>query len=595
MSVEQIAAADLLCRPVSELDRMATRLRRNPDLLPSAFQPLRVVVLASFTTDYLIDLLRLMLAHRGFAATIVACGYGQMQQELIAGGPALSSAPDVVFVLPTHRDLRHVPQLGMSVAQAQDAETDEVMFWRDLVGRIKTPTIMLSFDMPPCRVLGEADGLLPGGMGRHVRRVNLALADQIDPSVLLVDAEALQTRLGADGFDERLYALCKQPYAMAALPEVADTLAAAAAGRLARSRKVLVLDLDNTVWGGVVGDVGMEGLVLGQETAEGEAFLAVQRYAQALARRGVILAVCSKNVEAVANAAFRDHSAMVLKPEDIACFVANFDDKATNIRAIAQTLNVGLDALVFVDDNPVERAWVRQQLPEVWTIELPEEPAHYVRAIEAVKPFPMYRLTNEDLGRNASYRAVTRARAEAGSATDMETFLKDLAPVATIDAVDDASIDRIVQLIGKTNQFKLNPSTFTTDNIRARGRGVVALRLADRLQDYGIVAVAVTETLGDRLEILNWVMSCRVFGRRLEHVMREILTARASEAGARLIVARYVESKKNGLVPAALATVGFQDRRNGVFEADVGNPDRQAHHMTILDASALSVTPYEMV
>ncbi len=593
MTSDDIKAADLLCRPFADLDRLATRLRKNNAAMPDGCLPLRVTVLSSFTNDYLVDMLRLMLAHRSFAAEITACGYGQMVHELLSNGPALNGPVDLVFVLPSWRDLRHAPGLSATAGEAAKAEADEAEFWGGLVNRISSPTVMLSFEMPPYRTLGEADGLLPGGIGRHIRGVNIALADLLCSSVGLVDAEALQRRLGENVFDERLYAVCKQPFAMEALPEVADTLAAAACALLGRSRKVLVLDLDHTIWGGVVGDVGIEGLSLGNETAEGEAFVSVQRYAQALSQRGVILAVCSKNNEAVARAAFQDHSAMALKIEDIGCFVANFDDKATNLRLIAETLNVGLDALVFVDDNPVERAWVRQQLPEVWTIELPEEPALYIRAIEAVKPFPLHRLTREDLGRRASYQAMAQTRKQANNAMDVESFLKDLVPVAVVEPVNSASLDRIVQLIGKTNQFKLNPTTFTVEDIRQRAADVIALRLTDRLQDYGIVAVAVTGHRNGRLEVMNWVMSCRVFSRRLEHVMRQILGIRATRSGASVIAAQYIPSAKNGLVPASLTAIGFSDKGHGLFEASVTGEVLELHHMNIKDDST-AVLLHEM-
>jgi FkbH-like protein len=487
--------------------------------------------------------------------------------------------------MPSHRDLRFAPTIAATKEEAAEAVRQEAQFWSGLAQRIQVPTVMLSFDFPPYRALGEADGLLPGGLGRHVRQTNLELADLLPNFVTLVDAEALQGRLGPAWHDPGLYAMCKQPFGMGALPEVADTIAAAATAILGRSRKVLVLDLDHTLWGGVVGDVGAEGLALGPETAEGEAFFNFQRYCKALAQRGVILAVCSKNNDSVARAAFANHPAMVLKPDDISCFIANFDDKATNIRRIAETLNVGLDSLVFVDDNPVERAWVSQQLPEVWVIDIDiDNPAGYCAAVELAKAFPLHRLTREDLARTASYRAIAEAKAGAESATDIDSFLKDLTPVVTIERVDDSSIDRIVQLIGKTNQFKLNPSSFTHDRIREGAAGVVALRLIDRLQDYGIVAIAVTESEGDALVIRNWVMSCRVFSRRLEHATREILSDLAEREGLRRIVLDYVPSAKNGLVPAALAAVGFTEIGDGRFEAPVTPPDALApHHMAIND------------
>jgi FkbH-like protein len=579
-----INAACLLSQPIDALERLATRLRRTPLDARGAGPKLKVAVLSSFLTDYLVDMLRLMLTRWGFDADIVAAGYGQLLHEVFDAGPALASAPAIVFFLPSHRDLRHAPDAGKAGPEdAARAAAQEAAFWAGALARIPCPTVMLSFAPPSCRALAEADGLMPGGLGRHARQTSLALADLLPSSAMLVDAEALRARLGPDGDDPRLYALCKQPFGMAALPEVADTLAAAAAAVLGRARKVLVLDLDNTLWGGVVGDVGVEGLTLGPETAEGEAFTAFQLYAQALARRGVILAVCTKNNEDIARDAFRGHPAMVLREQDIAVFMANFDDKATNLRRIAQTLNVGLDALVFVDDNPVERAWVARELPEVWVIDLPEDPAFYCAAVERAKPFPVHRVTPEDLARGESYRALAAVRRQGAAATDIDGFLRDLAPVATIEAVDQGTIDRIVQLIGKTNQFKLNPTVFTHAQIRDGADGVIALRLSDRLQDYGIVAVAVTARDGDALVLRNWVMSCRIFGRRLEHVMRGALCDLAARAGAARIVTDYAPSAKNGLVPGILMALGFVARGDGRFEASPGGDDVLAHHMTIRD------------
>ncbi len=594
----QIGAPDLLSRSIDEVSRLATRLRRTRDADRKQGdasiwgKPIHIAVISSFLTDYLGEMLGLMLTRRGIHADVHTAGYGQLVNEVMMQGPTLASKPDLVFFLPSHRDLRHVPKVGVDRDAAVQAVNEETAFWRDLLAQIAAPTVMLSFDVPPYRPLGEADGLLPGGLGWHIRQVNFALADSLPGSVSLVDAEALQARLGQFAHDPRLYALCKQPFAMEGLPEVADTLAASAVALMGRARKVLVLDLDHTVWGGVVGDVGIEGLALGPETAEGEAFIAFQRYALALAKRGVILAVCSKNNDDVARHAFRSHPAMVLREEDIACFVANFDDKATNLRQIAKTLNVGLDALVFADDNPVERAWVSQQLSEVMVIDMPEDPAGYCSAVELAKAFPMYRLTQEDLGRTASYRLLAEAKTAAGTATDIEAFLQDLAPVLTIERVDDGTLDRIVQLIGKTNQFKLNPTTFNHDQIRAAASGVVALRLADRLQDYGIVAVAVTEMEGGTLMVRNWVMSCRVFSRRLEHAMRVCLSELARFQHANGIALHYQASAKNGLVPAALESVGFFDRGEGRYEAATNSPDTLApNHMEFVDKRDVALAP----
>ena len=320
---------------------------------------------------------------------------------------------------------------------------------------------------------------------------------------------------------------------------------------------MLVLDLDNTLWGGVVGDVGVEGLELGPETPDGEAFTAFQEYVAALKRRGVVLAVCSKNTEKMARLPFQEHSSMVLSESDIACFVANFNDKASNLLTIAQELNLGLESLVLADDSPVERAWVREQLPEVLVLDLPEEPADFPRVLDEAKAFPLSRLTTEDLERAGSYRARAETHVAMDRAVDMDAFLAGLEPQATIEPVGPGSLDRIVQLIAKTNQFKLNPTVFSSDEISKRSEHVIALRLRDRLQDYGIVSVAVMEPGDEALAIENWVMSCRVFSRRLEYVMRHLISERAREFGARRLHLVYQESDRNDLLANLLPELGF--------------------------------------
>jgi len=570
-------------QPYPAIDRTATRLRRALDSYEGART--RVAVLSSFLTDYLVDMLRLMLARRGTAAEFSVAGYGQLINEILTQGPALAGKPDVVLVLPSHRDLRCLPPQNATAQEARAAAAEEVNFWSALVEKIDAPVVMLSFDPPAQRVLSEGDGFQPGGLTHHVRRVNLGLAESLPAHAALVDAEFLFGRLGPLAHDSRLYALCKQPFAMEGLPRIADALAAGTIAQLGRSKKVLVLDLDNTLWGGVVGDSGIDGLTLGAETPEGEAFVSFQQYVQALGRRGVILAVCSKNHDHIARAAFRDHPAMVLQESDIACFVANFEDKAANIRRIRDMLNVGLDSLVFVDDNPVERAWVARELPEVTVVDLPDEPAAYADAVDAADLFPLFRLTQEDVARTESYQAIATMKVSAQATGNVEEFLQDLAPQAYVERVDGGSIDRIVQLIRKTNQFKLNPCAFTHEEVRDNAQDVIAVRLVDRLQDYGIVTVAVTHLEDGVLIVKNWVMSCRVFSRRLEHLVHDLLLKHARDAGASRLMLPFVASAKNMLVPDALSALGFdKDERSGEFTLSVTSPaDLPAHYMQVKD------------
>jgi FkbH-like protein len=518
---------------------------------------IKLAVLSSFLVDMLLDALSAWLLARGIAAEFIAGPYGVIAADLLSGD-SITRGCDVVLILPTHRDLMHRPKMGCTLQETEEASSLEAQYWQQLWRHVgNTPIAQLSFGPAPARPLADADGFAPGGLLRYIRDVNRTLADAAPANVALLDAEALAARTGPDWNDLRTYFLCKQPFAIGALAEVANSLAATVCGLLGKARKVLVLDLDNTIWGGVVGDVGVQGITVGLETVEGEAFVAIQEFARDLAARGVILAVCSKNNEEIAREPFRSHSGMILRESDVACFVANFDDKATNLRTIARTLNVGLDSLVFVDDNPVERAWVRRELPEVAVIDLPQDAALYVSAIERAQLFPVHRITAEDLGRNQSYQSravVVQAQSAAG---DVAQFLQSLDPVVIREEIGPGSLERIVQLIAKTNQFKLSPRTFTADEIIAFGDGVFAIRFRDRIQDYGIVAVAVTSVERNELRIHNWVMSCRVFCRELEHATLKLLEAYARAKGVGTFRAPFKASAKNAVARDVLTTLGF--------------------------------------
>lgn len=557
------------------LQRLGRRARRALRTQPDPSAP-RVRLVSSFLTDMLADAVAGSLLRRDITAEVELAPYGALPLELIGSSPSA----DILMILPTHRDLTRQPQLGADAAAVEAAAAAEAGFWASLWPSDR-PVIQLTFDPPATRPLGEADGLTPGGRLHYVRAVNRHLAARIPGNVALVDAEALAGAIGPGWHSDRTYALCKQPFANSAVGEVAEALASATAGQIGRARKVLVLDLDNTIWGGVIGDVGLNGLALGMETAEGEAFVGLQRYAQALSRRGVLLAVCSKNDESIARSAFGGHSGMVLEDTDVACFVANFDDKATNLRRIAATLNVGVDSLVFVDDNPVERAWVKSQLPEVLVVDLPEDPAGYVQALERSRCFPMHRLTQEDLTRAGSYRARAITVEAASSAADMDVFLQGLQPRVTWSGLLPENADRIGQLIAKTNQFKINPRQYAPQELETSD--VVALSLADSMQDYGIVAVVVTRKMDADLIVDQWVMSCRVFGRRLEHATLDILRARAKLTGCERIVLTFEQSSKNQVARDYLVALGFQS--NGKEMAiDIQTPPSVSHHMTIVEA-----------
>lgn len=542
-------------------------------------KPLRIALLSSFLTDILKEVLVFQLFTRGITAEVVVAPYGAIAADLLSP-QSITQGCDLLVLCPTHRDLLQCPPLGSTAVQADAAAQAEAAAWAQLWQKAPCPIVQLSFDPPPTRALAELDGFHPGGPLNHVRRVNQHLFDLAGKQVSLVDAEALASSVGSDWHDQRNYFLFKQPFGQKALAVVASALASTVAARQGRARKALVLDLDNTLWGGIIGDAGISGIEVGKESADGEAFSAFQSYVKGLSERGVILAVCSKNREEAAKSPFLTHSGMVLGLQDIACFVANFEDKASNIRKIAKTLNIGLDSLVFADDSPVERALVKQELPMVLVVDMPIEPSGYIAALERTFSFPLLALTNEDIGRNRSYAARAAVSEAQSKSTDIDSFLKGLSPSLSVEGFTPQTIDRVTQLLAKTNQFKLNAEALPASLLGAPETTVLAVSFADRLQAYGIVSVVVLQDDGQDLVITNWVMSCRVFSRRLEIAILELIRTQALQCGRHRIVARFAATGKNEVARDHLLQLGFVPDATGQFTvAAQDQANLPAHHI----------------
>jgi FkbH-like protein len=346
-----------------------------------------------------------------------------------------------------------------------------------------------------------------------------------------------------------------------------DLIGRIIAAKQGKSYKCLVMDLDNTMWGGVVGDDGLEGIVIGQGSALGEAFVAFQEYARELSRRGIILAVCSKNDEANALEPFEKHPEMVLKRGDIACFVANWTDKAANIRTIAAELNIGLDSLVFIDDNPFERTLVRQELPMVAVPEVGDDPVSYAQILSDAGYFEGLAVTQEDRERTGQYQGNRLREALKSSATDLPSYLRGLEMQLIWRRFDQIGLSRTVQLINKTNQFNLTTRRYTEDDVlgvmRDNRSFGLQLRLLDRFGDNGIISIVIgrmqeeaAEEEGDLL-IDTWLMSCRVLGRQVEPTTLNLVAEQAQKLGAKRLVGEYIPTKKNAMVKDHYAKLGF--------------------------------------
>ena len=551
-----------------QLDRALGRLGLKA---AAGFLPIRLAILASATVDHLAPAIRVAGLRRKLLIDVYCGAYAQYRQDVLDPTSLLYqfSPQAILFSLTAREAVAGVP-LTATTAEVDEAIgrlTDELRSLWQKAREISTGVIVQQTFLDVTEpVFGSYDCFVPAAPSRVVARLNDRLCETAaKDGVLLLDVARASERDGIDAwFDAGRWLQGKLEIAPQAAPVYGDLVARLLAAMRGLSKKCLVLDLDNTLWGGVVGDDGLEGIVLGEGSAAGEAHLALQRYAKQLKQRGVILAVCSKNEAAIAQAVFDDHPEMLLRRPDIAAFVANWDDKAENLKAIAARLNIGLDSLVFVDDNPVERARIRQSLPMVAVPELPEDVAQYVRCLAEAGYFEAIAFTSEDRNRARQYAENAEREALLGSAQNMDEFLRDLKMSVRFGPFTAVDHPRIVQLINKTNQFNTTTRRYALEEIADLRSLPSALtlqfRLLDRIGDNGLVSTMILRPAledEDVLEIENWVMSCRVFGRQLEFESMNIAVEAARRRGIRALFADYIATPKNGVIRDLYPSLGF--------------------------------------
>ncbi|HEY6451273.1 MAG TPA: HAD-IIIC family phosphatase [Steroidobacteraceae bacterium] len=535
------------------------------------FARIRLAVLASSTVDHLLPAIRVAALRRRLLIETYTGSFGQYRQELLDPESALHGfSPQWILLAIGSRDI-----IGQVALAASREEADRVLgaavedlraLWRRARTGLDAVIIQQTFLDVSEPLFGSYDRLVPGSPARLTARLNELVADAAArDGVLLLDIERASARDGvAAWFDNARWLQAKIEIAPQAAPLYGELLARLIAASRGQSKKCLVLDLDDTLWGGVIGELGVSGIVLGEGSAVGEAHLALQRYAKSLTERGIILAICSKNDPANAEEAFNKHPEMLLKRSDIAAFVANWADKAENLRSIAAQLNIGLDSLVFVDDNPAERARVRQSLPMVAVPELADDPVHYVRCLADAGYFEAVAFTDEDRQRAQQYAANNQREALRSTIQSMDDFLRGLEMWVDFGAINELNLARVTQLINKTNQFNTTTQRYTTEEVltlAAAPRNItLQFRLGDRFGDNGLVSVMILrEHHGgpQTLEVLSWVMSCRVFGRQLEHEAMNIAVEAARARGTRRLRAELIATKKNGVISNLYAGLGF--------------------------------------
>lgn len=556
---------------------------------PQGLAPVRIALAGNATMDHLAAVLPFWLARHGLRAEVRLSPFGSMRQSLLDPGSNLYAfQPDVVWVFASWRDLPCEAAPGATPAQADAAVAAAAgeceALWQAIRTHAPRATILQNnADAPAERLFGNLEGSSSWGRQTLLRRLNAELARRATghPGVVVFDLDAAAAHHGRERWhDARFWHYSKHPFDLDATGLVAARGAAVIAALRGRARKCLVLDLDGTLWGGVVAEDGVEGIRLG-EGADGEAFVAFQQYCLDLQRRGIVLAVCSKNDDRVAREPFERHADMRLRLSDFAAFRANWQSKAENLRAIAADLALGLDALVFVDDHPAERHLVRMALPEVAVPEMPADPADYVATLDRSGWFEAVAFSAEDAARAGLYCDNAQRTELRQSAATVEDYLRSLDMTVTVGALDGATVGRIAQLLARTNQFHLTGRRYGEAELRAMigdpDRRVLWVRLADRFGDNGLIAAVLLCHENEALRVDNWAMSCRVLTRGVEEFTAGEILAAARALNCRRIVGEYVASDRNALVSGLYEHLGFRplpEDADGVtrWELDLAGP-----------------------
>lgn len=532
---------------------------------PPARREARLAVLSTYESAELVDALELACRALGIDVHLYVPPYGQVEQEVLPEQSGLMRfEPTHVLIAPTEADLSF-PAIA---ADAHDALAREEKRWRELWSTLATRTsarvTQHGFVVPDESPLGHLAMRVPGSRPSLVRSLNARLGEAAANEVLLVDCERLASRIGKRAwFDPRLWHAARQPYGYLGLGLLARETAGVLAGDVGLGARCLVVDLDNTLWGGVVGEEGAEGVVVG-EGPEGEAYAAFQEYLGALGERGILLAVASKNDADAAREPFERNVRMRLRLEDFAVFVADWRPKSEQLVDIAATLDLGLDALVFADDNAAECAQVAGALPLVDTVHLGQSPSEFIRALSASVRFEASTLTADDLARQRSYAARADAAALRAEATTLEDFLRSLEMRARVRPLGPATLDRAAQLTQKTNQFNLTLLRRTRHEVEALAADpdaiCLTLELEDRFAAHGIIGLAFVTPAAEDSHVAavdTLLLSCRVIGRTAESHLLSHVSRLALERGFERLRGTYVPGPRNALVADVYPRLGF--------------------------------------
>ena len=583
-------------REASDFDELFTlsalrkKAHRRPLARPGVVhERTRLALVGGYSLYPLHDLLEHLCEMDGFPCEVWRGEFDNYISEIMDPASGLYAfQPQVILLMPAEHRCRYPGTLSdpreMPQAEAGRVVNSLLELIRKVHEQTRAEVIATNFMLPSRHDLGAYRSRTLGSDWTFRKWVNLELGLNAPPYLHICDMEFLAHRHGGiKARDERSWYESKQPCSPSLLADLAREVAHLIRGLRQAPKKVLVVDLDNTVWGGVIADDGMEGIEIGDTSPRGEAFKTFQKAILSLKQRGILLAVCSKNDHEKAAEVFEKHPEMILQMADFVSFKANWEPKSDNLRQMAFELNLGLDSFVFIDDNPAEIEIVRQFAPGVATILLGPDPSDYVTQLQDCRLFEPRNITAEDVGRTNQYRSDAQRHVLMSATTDMDSYLESLAMEAVISEFTPVDVPRLAQLINKSNQFNLTTRRRTEADLLALisnpGYVCFSVRLKDRFGEHGLISVVIAQQADHTLKIDTWLMSCRVLKRQVENETLNELVRLARERGCSHIEGIYVPTAKNAMVRDFFSGMGFicTSENENIREFDMNLDKFQPH------------------
>lgn len=558
-----------------EIIKSFNALRKNLKKDFTGLREIRIALAGDSSTQFLNQCLRAYAYDEGFNFTIFEADYNQVETQLLDTSSELYEfGPEYIIIFESTQKLEKLFYKNNSTDFALDFKQRIANICSTVGTKLKARVIYFNFAEYNDSVFGSFGNSTKASLIYQLRKLNnmlMDLAQQVQ-NFSVYDFNSLNAYFGKQFcFDPKIYYTSDMVLSIDVLPYVSKGLSDIILAYTGKFRKCLIADLDNTLWGGIIGDDGIENIQIG-DLGIGKAFSDLQTWIKQLKERGIILAVCSKNNEETAKEPFEKHPDMVLRMDDIAMFVANWNNKADNIRYIQSGLNIGFDSMVFIDDNPAEREIVRNNLPQVMVPEMPEDPTLYLDYLKSLNLFETTSFSNEDRERTKLYKEEAGRVAAMKNFTNEDDFLINLEMSSEVRAFDKFNIPRVAQLSQRSNQFNLRTQRYSEQDVMDRNEinGFIPLSftLKDKFGENGLIAVVVLKNEEDDWFVENWFMSCRVLKRSMENFTLNTMVQKVKEKGGKRIIGEYLPTSKNKMVAKHYEQLGFTEK-NGQWVLDL--------------------------